>query len=71
MGIGTLLRSTAGALTSVFLLMLGLPVLLPGFTVRWLTAFAERLPGYATAALLEAMEIKQLTMWTTVTVLAT
>ena len=68
-GIGTLLRSTAGALTSVFLLMLGLPILLPSFGVTWLTWAAERLPGYATAALLEAMEVEPLTTSTMVAVL--
>ena len=70
-GLGTLLRSTAGALSGVFLLVLGLPVLLPSFGVTWLTWAAERLPGYATAALLDAMGIPPLPTSTTVTVLAT
>jgi hypothetical protein len=44
-GLGFLLRSTAGALVSVFLLVLVLPLLLPQFGYDWLTAVADRLPG--------------------------
>jgi hypothetical protein len=44
-GLGFLLRSTAGALVSVFLLLLLLPVLLPQFGVDSLTTVADALPG--------------------------
>lgn len=44
MGLGFLLRNTAGALTSVFLLILVLPLLLPVFG-EWMQAVAEFLPG--------------------------
>jgi ABC-2 type transport system permease protein len=51
-GLGFLLRNTAGALVSVFLLMLVLPFLLPVFGYAWLSAVAEVLPGSAAAFLL-------------------
>ncbi len=44
-GLGFLLRTTAGALVSVFLLLLVLPALLPQFGFAWLTGLADRLPG--------------------------
>ncbi|GAA4735284.1 ABC transporter permease [Modestobacter marinus] len=44
-GLGLLLRSTAGALATVFLLQLVLPALLPGFGVPWLAELGELLPG--------------------------
>lgn len=44
-GVGLLLRSTAGALATVFLLQLVLPFLLPGFGVGWMTDLADLLPG--------------------------
>jgi len=44
-GLGFLLRSTAGGLVAVFLLVLVLPLLLPQFGYEWLTALADRLPG--------------------------
>jgi len=44
-GLGFLLRNTAGALVSVFLVILVLPLLLPQFGYRWLTALADLLPG--------------------------
>ncbi len=44
-GLGFLLRSTAGALVSVFLLLLVLPGLLPQLGYDWLTDLADRLPG--------------------------
>lgn len=56
-GIGLVLRSTAGTLTAVFLLMLLLPIVLPNFGVTWLTTVAEHLPGYAGVSLLETTDI--------------
>ena len=44
-GIGLLLRSTAGALATVFLLQLVLPFLLPAFGVQWMADLGELLPG--------------------------
>ncbi|CAA9368562.1 MAG: hypothetical protein AVDCRST_MAG47-895 [uncultured Nocardioidaceae bacterium] len=44
-GLGFLLRNTAGSLVSVFLLILVLPLLLPQFGYGWLTDVADRLPG--------------------------
>lgn len=46
-GTGLLLRSTAGALATVFLLQLVLPFLLPAFGVGWLSDLGELLPGTA------------------------
>lgn len=51
-GLGFLLRSTAGALASVFLLMLVLPLVLPAFGVAWLVTVAAHLPGGAAVFLL-------------------
>ncbi|MFW3171001.1 hypothetical protein [Geodermatophilus sp. CPCC 206100] len=47
-GTGLLLRSTAGALATVFLLQLVLPFLLPAFGARWMADLGELLPGSAT-----------------------
>jgi ABC-2 type transport system permease protein len=44
-GLGFLLRKTAGALVCVILLILVLPVLLPQFGYEWLTSIADILPG--------------------------
>lgn len=44
-GLGFALRSTAGGLVSVFLLLLVLPGLLPQLGHGWLTGAADRLPG--------------------------
>jgi ABC-2 type transport system permease protein len=44
-GTGLLLRSTAGALATVFLLQLVLPAMLPGFGVAWMADLGELLPG--------------------------
>jgi ABC-2 type transport system permease protein len=44
-GLGFLLRSTAGVLVSVFLLLLVLPGLLPQLGYDWLTDLADLLPG--------------------------
>jgi len=51
-GLGFLLRHTAGALVAVFLLMLLLPLLLPQFGYAWTSALAEVLPGSGAAFLL-------------------
>ncbi|HWG98185.1 MAG TPA: hypothetical protein VNV66_02430 [Pilimelia sp.] len=51
-GLGFVLRNTAGALVAVFLLMLVLPLLLPQFGYRWMSALAELLPGSGAAFLL-------------------
>ena len=56
-GIGLVLRSTAGTLTTVFLLMLLLPIMLPNIGVSWLTTIGEHLPGYAAVSLLETTDI--------------
>jgi hypothetical protein len=50
-GLGFLLRSTAGALVTAFLLMLVLPLLLPGLG-DWMSEVAERLPGSGAILLL-------------------
>ena len=46
-GVGLLLRSTAGALATVFVLQLVLPFLLPSFGVEWMADLGELLPGTA------------------------
>lgn len=51
-GLGLLLRNTAGALVAVFLLMLVLPFLLPIFGSAWMSTIAEVLPGSGAAFLL-------------------
>jgi ABC-2 type transport system permease protein len=51
-GLSFLLRSTAGVLVSVFLLMLVLPGLLPQLGYDWLTDLSDRLPGTAAIFLL-------------------
>ena len=51
-GLGFLLRSTAGALASVFLLMLVLPLVLPAFGIGWLETVGIHLPGGAAVFLL-------------------
>lgn len=53
-GVGTVLRSSAGALTVAFLVQMVLPTLLPNLGVQWLATAGEHLPGYATIALLDA-----------------
>jgi ABC-2 type transport system permease protein len=57
-GIGLLLRSTAGALASVFMLQLVLPLLLPNFGVQWMADLGMLLPGSgATFTLLDEPEM--------------
>ncbi len=51
-GLGFVLRSTAGALVSVFLLVLVLPLVLPQFGLAWATSLAQALPGSGAAFLL-------------------
>ena len=51
-GLGLVLRSTAGVLVSVFLLMLVLPGLLPQLGYDWLTDLSDGLPGTAAIFLL-------------------
>lgn len=51
-GLGFLLRHTAGALVAVFLVMLVLPLFLPQFGYAWLTELAQILPGSGAAFLL-------------------
>jgi hypothetical protein len=51
-GLGFVLRNTAGALVTLFLLMLLLPVLLPQFGYEWMAELAQILPGSGAAFLL-------------------
>ena len=70
-GLGFLLRNTAAALVTVFLLMLLLPVLLPQFGYEWMSALASILPGSGAAFLLlgevprmsEASSVTALLAW--------
>lgn len=55
-GIGMLLRSTAGTLISIVLLIFALPVMLGNAGVGWLTTFAEHLPGSVIISMLEATD---------------
>ncbi|QQQ78286.1 hypothetical protein IOD16_07385 [Saccharothrix sp. 6-C] len=52
LGLGFLLRNTAGTLVTVFLLMLVLPLMLPNFGYEWTSALADLLPGSGAAFLL-------------------
>ena len=67
-GLGFLLRNTAGALVAVFLVMLILPLLLPAFGYAWTSAVAELLPGSGGAFLLVG-EVRGMTTTSSVTVL--
>ncbi|MGY1662035.1 hypothetical protein ACI78Q_12535 [Geodermatophilus sp. SYSU D00705] len=70
-GLGFLLRSTAGTLVMVFLGMLVLPLVLPQFGFAWTSALAEALPGSGAAFLLlggvpgmtEASSVTTLLVW--------
>ena len=53
-GLSLVLRSTAGALISIVLLIFALPVMLGNIGVQLLTTIAEYLPGSVFMALLEA-----------------
>ncbi|MGY1669593.1 hypothetical protein [Geodermatophilus sp. SYSU D00710] len=68
-GLGALLRSTAGALVVVFLLVLVMPLVLPQFGQGWATALAEALPGSGAAFLLFGGEPAGMTWTSSVTVL--
>ena len=69
-GLGFLLRSTAGALASVFLLMLVLPLVLPAFGIDWLETVGAHLPGGAAVHLL-GEDVEGLTRSSAAVVLAT
>lgn len=66
-GLAWATRNSAAALTTVFLLQLVLPMIMPVFGVPALTTVAEHLPGYAGISLLEAIGV-QLATGTVVTV---
>ena len=67
-GLGFLLRNTAGALVTVFLVMLLLPLLLPPFGYEWMSTLAAVLPGSGAAFLLLG-EVPRMTEASSVTVL--
>jgi hypothetical protein len=67
-GLGYLLRNTAGGLVTTFLLMLVLPLLLPQFGYAWTAALAEVLPGSGAAFLLLG-EVPGMTRTSSVTAL--
>ncbi|GAA5109639.1 ABC transporter permease [Alloalcanivorax gelatiniphagus] len=56
-GLGFVLRSTAGALVSVFLLVLLLPLVLPQFRYDWMVDLASVLPGTGAIFLLTGESI--------------
>ena len=56
-GLSWALRNSAAALTTVFLLQLVLPLILPVFGVPALTTVAEHLPGFAGVSLLDAIGV--------------
>ena len=55
-GIGLLLRSTAGTLTALFLLLFALVVALGNTGIPWLTTISDHLPGRAIVVLLADAE---------------
>lgn len=55
-GLGLLLRSTAGTLTMVFLLLFGFPVMLGNSGIPWLIRIAEHMPGSVLISLLAAID---------------
>jgi ABC-2 type transport system permease protein len=57
-GLGLLLRSTAGTLTAMFLLILALPIALGNTGVRALVAISDHLPGRAIVSLLVVDEVE-------------
>ena len=69
-GIGLLLRSTAGALTAIFLLMFALVVALGNSGVAWLMTISDHLPGHVIVSLLAVTDV-ELTAGTVATVVAT
>lgn len=58
-GLGFVLRSTAGALISVFLLILLLPLALPQFPYEWMLDLASVLPGTGAIHLLTGEQIAE------------
>lgn len=58
-GLGFILRSTAGALICVFLLMLLLPLVLPQFGYTWMDDLAAILPGTGAVFLLTEEQIAE------------
>lgn len=56
-GFGLLLRSTAGTLTSLFLLLFALVIALGNTGIPWLTAVSDHLPGRAVVALVDEGEL--------------
>jgi len=70
-GLGFLLRSTAGVVVAVFLLMLVLPIMLPSLPIDWGDEIAQRLPGTGAVNLLlggidgmsTASSVAVLTVW--------
>lgn len=67
-GLGFLLRSTAGVLVTVFLVMLVLPIMLPNLPLEWGDDAARRLPGTGAVYLLVG-EVDGMTTTSSVTVL--
>lgn len=57
-GVGLILRSTAGTLTAIFLLILLLPIALGNTGVPWLITLSDHLPGRAIVAMLVVDEIE-------------
>lgn len=57
-GLGLLLRSTAGALTMIFLLIFALPVTLGNIGIAWLTTISDHLPGRAIVSLVVVDEVE-------------
>ena len=68
MGLGFVLRNTAGAIISVFLLILVLPLLLPAFG-EWMTTVAKLLPGSGVTFLLLGEPQGRMTESSSITVL--
>jgi hypothetical protein len=56
-GIGLLLRSTAGTLTALFLLLFALVIALGNTGIRWLTVASDHLPGRAVMGLVDEGEL--------------
>jgi ABC-2 type transport system permease protein len=67
-GLGFLLRSTAGVLVTVFLVMLVLPIMLPNLPLEWGDDVARRLPGTGAVYLLVG-EVDGMSTASSVTVL--
>ena len=67
-GLGFLIRSTAGVLVTVFLVMLILPIMLPNLPLEWGDDVARRLPGTGAVYLLVG-EVDDMTTTSSVTVL--